>query len=91
LLVPVIARAGLQFQTVQGGCDPFIAEIARHLPHDIDCICTRASPMFAQAVLLHPQLGVLASDPVNQQLDLLLILINIGNDLADEDADDPLL
>ena len=47
--------------------------------------------MLAGGIFLDAQFRVLAAGPVNQQDDLLALLIYIGDDLCDQDANDALL
>ena len=89
--IPGVASPGLKPQPIQGGSNLVIGKRAGHPPQDFNRfqICAAAVP--TGKVLLHPKLGVPAAGPVNQQHDLTGGFIHIGNDLLDQNPNDPLL
>lgn len=81
-LAPSISSARLQSQPIQGGGYLVIRELASHATDDLDRFQASTPAMLAGGILLDMQFRVLATGPVNQQNDLLVLLIYIGDDLA---------
>ena len=78
-------------QPIQCGGYLIIRELASHTSYDLDCFEASAPAVLAGGIFLDAQFRVLAAGPVNQQDDLLALLIYIGDDLCDQDANDALL
>ena len=89
-LAPAISSARLQSQPIQGGGYLIIRELASHATDDLDRFQASTPAMLAGGILLDVQFRVLATGPVNQQDDLLVVLIYIGDDLRDQDANNAL-
>jgi hypothetical protein len=76
--------------TVQRGGDVLIRPPARHALDNGEGFFGSAATMLAGFWLAYPQLGMLAAAPMNRENDLTRRVVDIGNDVGDECAQEPL-
>ena len=94
LFIPRVVCSRAKAKPVQCGRDLFVRELARHFANHIDCFKTRTIAMFSGLTLLHAELRMTATSPMNQQDNLAVTFatfIDVSDDLLNEDPNDPLL
>src|SRR6516165_9835334 len=82
ILIPRIIHSSSQSQAVQRGGDLHVREFAGHLGNHVNCIKVRAMAMLARLALLETKFRVTTTRPVNQENDLSLLFINVGDYFA---------
>ena len=87
---PGFSLASRHSHSVQRGGDILVRPSGRHAPHHGERLFGRAAAVLAGLRLADPQLRVLAASPMDRQDDLACRLIDIGNDVGDKGAQEPL-
>jgi hypothetical protein len=87
---PAVAVARLEAVAVEQTCDQIIAGDEHQSAHRVKDVGGRAVALSAPA-LWQPHLAVCATDPMHDNHDLGRFVIDIGDDLVDQRADDTLL
>jgi len=62
----------------------FIGPAARHAAHDRQRVFRRRTTMFTGSWLAHPQLGMLASSPMDREHDIADIIVDVDDDVRDQ-------
>ena len=81
---PGFALAGGQAHSVERRGDMFVRPAAGHAPHHRQRVFCRRTAMFPRPRLTHPQLGVLASTPMDREDDIACVIIDIDDDVGDQ-------
>jgi hypothetical protein len=90
-LVPSVASAGAEFHSVQSRRNFLIRPPSRHSADHIHCVLICAPAVMTRPVLWNAEFRVTSPRPVDRQDDLAFGLVDVGNDLLYENADNPLL
>ena len=87
---PGLSLTGGHSHPVQRRGDVLVRPSRGHAPHDGEGLFGGAAAMLAGLRLADPQLRVLAASPMDRQDDLARRLVDVGNDVGDEGAKQPL-
>ena len=87
---PSLSLARGHSHSVQRRGDVLVRPSGRHAPHHGEGLFGRAATMLAGLRLVHPQLRVLAASPMDRQDDLARRLVDVGDDVVDKGAEQPL-
>jgi len=87
---PGFSLTGGHSHPVQRRRDVLIRPAARHAAHNGEGLFGGAAAMLAGLRLADPQLRMLAAAPMDRQDDLARRLVDVGNDVGDKGAQEPL-